>query len=73
MECSENVSTMSKSVGELPCLIETQANLTEQHVMILSTKQNLPIETESSLQQLERTNHPMTVSFNGESIFFRSK
>ena len=70
IECQTEFSRQSQIVSELPCLIATQANLTEQHILVLSTKRNLPIATTTSLKY-ERTNNPMTISFNGKMRFTR--
>ena len=70
VECNKKVSRSSEKNLELPCFIPSQANLTEQNVLVLSTKRNQPISSPTTSTQYLRTNVPMTIPFTGTIKFF---
>ena len=64
VEC-EKKARKTRDVNNLPCFIASQDGLPNKNVLVLSTKQNLPVSSPESFEYV-RTNSPMTISFTGK-------
>ena len=64
VEC-EKEARKTRDVNNLPCFIASQNGLPKKDVLVLSTKRNLPVSSQDSIEYL-RTNSPMTISFTGD-------
>ena len=64
VECKKE-ARKTRDVNNLPCFIASQNGLPKKDVLVLSTKRNLPVSSQDSIEYL-RTNSPMTISFTGD-------
>ena len=71
VEC-EKKARKTRDVNNLPCFIASQDGLPNKNVLVLSTKQNLPISSPESIEYI-RTNSPMTISFTGKQVLIYQK